>query len=60
MALFSLTARYSFPLLVLPLDSPQRHFLERYELINGGVTELAPWSCFSLEEDEGTLESLLD
>jgi len=38
--------------IVLPLDSLQRHYLERYELIDDAVAKLATWSCFSLEEDE--------
>jgi len=32
--------------IVLPLHSAQRYFLERYELINDAVAELAAWSCF--------------
>ena len=38
--------------IVLPSGSPQRQYLERYELINDAVAELATWSCFKPEEEE--------
>jgi Protein of unknown function (DUF1186)/SEC-C motif len=43
--------------IVLPMGSPQRHYLESYELIDDGVAYLATWRCFSPEEEDEVEEN---